>query len=135
MRINENTGLVRANLMNRSGDHTGNAVWLNRAAIQHFRLQYWSWSHFADFHDHIHKGSILDLKAPMGKFTVDVAKQTPLVLIAGGIGVTPLLSWRVAILPFIGEQNLYNRFRLDQPWDSPHNIALLPLMPALGRSW
>ena len=30
----------------------------------------------------------------------------------------PLLSWRVAILPYIGQQGLYNRFNLDEPWDS-----------------
>lgn len=42
---------------------------------------------------------------------------------------TPLLSWRVAILPFLDEQALYEQFRLDEPWDSPHNRALIPLMP------
>jgi hypothetical protein len=36
----------------------------------------------------------------------------------------PLLSWRVHILPFIGEAQLYERFKLDEPWDSPHNIEL-----------
>jgi hypothetical protein len=42
-----------------------------------------------------------------------------------------LLSWRVAILPFIGEQELYQRFKLDEPWDSPHNKALLKKMPRI----
>ena len=42
---------------------------------------------------------------------------------------TPLLSWRVAILPQLGYQSLYDRFRKDEPWDSPHNLALLPEMP------
>ena len=41
----------------------------------------------------------------------------------------PLLSWRVAILPFLGEEDLYKKFRLDEAWDSPNNIKLLPLMP------
>ncbi len=45
----------------------------------------------------------------------------------------PLLSWRVHILPFIEEGNLYDRFKLDEPWDSPHNLALLELMPATYR--
>ena len=40
-----------------------------------------------------------------------------------------LLSWRVAILPQLGYQSLYDRFRLDEPWDSPHNFALLAQMP------
>lgn len=44
---------------------------------------------------------------------------------------SPLLSWRVHILPYLGdeEQALYRKFRLDEPWDSPHNKQLLPLMP------
>jgi prepilin-type processing-associated H-X9-DG protein len=41
----------------------------------------------------------------------------------------PLLSWRVALLPYLGEDNLVKQFRLDEPWDSPHNKALLPKMP------
>ena len=36
----------------------------------------------------------------------------------------PLLSWRVAILPFIEQDNLYRQFKLDEPWDSEHNIKL-----------
>jgi hypothetical protein len=42
----------------------------------------------------------------------------------------PLLSWRVLILPQLGEEELFNEFRLDEPWDSPHNIELLPRMPS-----
>jgi prepilin-type processing-associated H-X9-DG protein len=42
----------------------------------------------------------------------------------------PLLSWRVAILPYLEQQDLYSKFHLDEPWDSPHNKALIPLMPA-----
>jgi len=41
----------------------------------------------------------------------------------------PLLSWRVAILPYIEQENLFKQFHLDEPWDSPHNIELLRLMP------
>jgi hypothetical protein len=33
----------------------------------------------------------------------------------------PLLSWRVLILPYLGEEALYKKFKLDEPWDSPHN--------------
>lgn len=35
-----------------------------------------------------------------------------------------LLSWRVAILPFIEQDNLYKQFHLDEPWDSEHNKKL-----------
>ncbi len=49
----------------------------------------------------------------------------------------PLLSWRVAILPYIECQSLYNKFKLDEPWDSPHNKALIKEMPQtyLCPSW
>lgn len=40
----------------------------------------------------------------------------------------PLLSWRVAILPFIEQEPLYRSFDLDQPWDHPTNKKLIPLM-------
>jgi RNA polymerase sigma factor (sigma-70 family) len=43
----------------------------------------------------------------------------------------PLLSWRVALLPFLEQKALYERFHLDEPWDSPHNKALLKEMPAV----
>jgi RNA polymerase sigma factor (sigma-70 family) len=40
-----------------------------------------------------------------------------------------LLSWRVAILPFLDQKELYSRFRLNEPWDSLHNKKLLREMP------
>ncbi len=44
-----------------------------------------------------------------------------------------LYSWRVELLPYLEEDHLYRRFRLDEPWDSPENIKLLPSMPRLYR--
>ncbi len=43
----------------------------------------------------------------------------------------PLLSWRVYLLPYLGEegQALYEEFHLDEPWDSDHNKQLLSEMP------
>jgi len=43
----------------------------------------------------------------------------------------PLLSWRVAILPYVDQQGLYERFKLDEPWDSPHNLPLSRTIPAI----
>jgi RNA polymerase sigma factor (sigma-70 family) len=43
----------------------------------------------------------------------------------------PLLSWRVALLPFLGENELAREFKMDEPWDSPHNKKLLAKMPQL----
>jgi hypothetical protein len=46
----------------------------------------------------------------------------------------PLLSWRVHLLPMLDERALYEEFRLGEPWDSPHNAALIPRMPKVYRS-
>lgn len=43
----------------------------------------------------------------------------------------PGLSWRVAILPFLEQDNLFKSFKLDEPWDSEANAKLIPLMPKL----
>jgi hypothetical protein len=41
----------------------------------------------------------------------------------------PLLSWRVLLLPYLEQKDLYNQFKLDEPWDSPHNKKLLAKIP------
>jgi hypothetical protein len=43
----------------------------------------------------------------------------------------PLLSWRVLILPYLEQADLYGQFHLDEPWDSEHNRKLIPMMPAV----
>ena len=45
----------------------------------------------------------------------------------------PLLSWRVLILPFLEQGAVYKEFHLDEPWDSPHNRALIAKMPQVYR--
>ncbi|WP_197439648.1 DUF1559 family PulG-like putative transporter [Calycomorphotria hydatis] len=45
----------------------------------------------------------------------------------------PLLSWRVHLLPFLDEEELYNQFHFDEPWDSPHNKTLINKMPDAFR--
>ena len=52
--------------------------------------------------------------------------------IAAGKGVG--LSWRVAVLPYLGEDALYREFKLDEPWDSPANRPLVERMPAVFAS-
>lgn len=43
----------------------------------------------------------------------------------------PLLSWRVAILPYMEDDDakLARAFKLDEPWDSAHNKALVAKLP------
>ncbi|MCA9261672.1 MAG: DUF1559 domain-containing protein, partial [Planctomycetales bacterium] len=39
-------------------------------------------------------------------------------------------SWRVAILPYMDQQALFERYRFDQPWDSPSNREVLKDAPS-----
>lgn len=43
----------------------------------------------------------------------------------------PLHSWRVALLPYIGESKLYLQIRHDEPWDSEWNSQFHDQMPAI----
>ncbi|OWK38341.1 RNA polymerase sigma factor [Fimbriiglobus ruber] len=46
----------------------------------------------------------------------------------------PLLSWRVAILPQLEQDVLYDQFKFNEPWDSPHNRRLIAYMPRVFRA-
>lgn len=37
---------------------------------------------------------------------------------------TPMHSWRVLILPYLDENGLYEQYNMDEPWDSPGNLAV-----------
>ncbi len=43
----------------------------------------------------------------------------------------PLLSWRVHLLPYLDQDDLYKQFKLDEPWDSAHNRPLVAKIPAV----
>jgi hypothetical protein len=45
----------------------------------------------------------------------------------------PILSWRVALLPQLGHKELFQRFRLNEPWDGPNNRKLLAEMPDIYK--
>ncbi|MEM7312184.1 MAG: DUF1559 domain-containing protein, partial [Planctomycetota bacterium] len=45
----------------------------------------------------------------------------------------PLHSWRVLILPYLDEVELYEKFNLDEPWDSPANLTAAENMPEVYR--
>ncbi len=44
------------------------------------------------------------------------------------------LSWRVHLLPFLEQNDLFQQFHLDEAWDSPHNKTLLEKMPDVYRA-
>ena len=50
------------------------------------------------FHDQVQEGDILDIRAPSGGFFLDESHEHPVVLIGGGVGVTPLVSMLNAIV-------------------------------------
>jgi hypothetical protein len=41
----------------------------------------------------------------------------------------PMHSWRVLILPQLGEHGLYGRYDFNEPWDGPNNGPLARVMP------
>jgi beta-lactamase regulating signal transducer with metallopeptidase domain len=43
-------------------------------------------------------------------------------------------SWRVELLPYLDEQKLYQRYKLDEPWDGEHNKQLVNEVPAAFHS-
>ena len=46
----------------------------------------------------------------------------------------PLLSWRVTLLPQLAGKGLYQRFHLDEPWDSEHNKPLITQIPSIYQN-
>ncbi|MEQ1612747.1 MAG: 2Fe-2S iron-sulfur cluster-binding protein [Hyphomicrobiaceae bacterium] len=54
------------------------------------------------FHDEVHEGDVLRVKAPAGAFFIDPDATVPAVFIAGGVGITPMMSmvsWALAEQP------------------------------------
>ena len=62
----------------------------------------------------------------------DTWKCFPPAYIADANG-KPMHSWRVLILPYMEQRALYEQYRFDEPWDSPHNRALAGRMPPQYR--
>lgn len=59
------------------------------------------------FHDRLQVGDIIDVKAPSGNFHLDVESRTPVVLIGGGIGVTPALSIMNYLIQAPGKREIW----------------------------
>ncbi len=74
------------------------------------------------------KNQLKSLAQALSLYATTNNNQLPPATICDG-GGRPLLSWRVAILPAIDQDNLFRQFNMSEPWDGPNNIKLLPLMP------
>lgn len=59
------------------------------------------------FHDRLQVGDIIDVKAPSGHFHLDVNSRSPVVLIGGGIGVTPAMSMLNYLLQAPGKRDVW----------------------------
>ncbi|MEP2718425.1 pyridoxamine 5'-phosphate oxidase family protein [Pseudophaeobacter sp.] len=49
-------------------------------------------------HDQIIPGDILEVKAPRGTFILDPSETRPAVLLAGGVGITPMIAMAIHVL-------------------------------------
>jgi nitric oxide dioxygenase len=49
-------------------------------------------------HDGVEEGTIVHVTAPMGEFTLDRQKATPVVLMSGGVGITPMASMLATLM-------------------------------------
>ena len=63
----------------------------------------------------------------------DTYRHLPPAVLYGPDGKTPY-SWRVALLPYLEQNELYKRYRFDEPWDGPNNRKLLARIPSVYRS-
>jgi hypothetical protein len=61
----------------------------------------------------------------------DVYKRLPPAALCDPQTGKPVLSWRVALLPFLEQKNLFNQFKLEEPWDGPNNKKLLGVVPPI----
>lgn len=66
------------------------------------------------FHDHVRVGDVLQVKAPSGHFTIDPDPNVPAVLVAGGIGITPMMSMLRWCLTRQPERHVYLYYGLRQ---------------------
>jgi hypothetical protein len=75
-----------------------------------------------------HRKNLRDLAFAMRTYMVRYNGEFPPAMSCDRVG-RPLYSWRVELLPYLGQQALFDRFHKDEPWDGPNNIRLLSQMP------
>ena len=81
-------------------------------------------------HDHFQVGSIVQARGPQGTFVVDASVQRPLVLLAAGVGVTPLLSM---LRHVVYEGQRTRRTRPTYLFQSARNMAERPFVAELAQ--
>ncbi|MDQ0970399.1 nitric oxide dioxygenase [Neobacillus niacini] len=57
-------------------------------------------------HDKVKEGDILEVSAPAGDFVLDTIRNTPVVLLSGGVGLTPMVSMLKTVVDVQPERNV-----------------------------
>ena len=73
------------------------------------------------------RGNLERIAAALKQYEIEHGTLPP-AFIADATG-KPMHSWRVLILPQLGERGLHDRYNFNEPWDGPNNIQLVGLMP------
>ncbi|WP_273819700.1 pyridoxamine 5'-phosphate oxidase family protein [Pseudomonas asplenii] len=81
-------------------------------------------------HDHLQVGDLLEARAPQGHFTVASSAPRPLVLLAAGVGITPLLSMLREVV-YQGQRT--RRMRPTVLFLSARSLAELPFTEELDE--
>ena len=76
------------------------------------------------FTDVVKEGDILNVKAPTGHFFLDMTKTNPVVLLAGGVGITPMLSMANAIAASGSKREVYFFFGVRNVREHIHKSEL-----------
>ena len=76
------------------------------------------------FTDTVKEGDILNVKAPTGHFFLDMTKTNPVVLLAGGVGITPMLSMANAIAASGSKREVYFFFGVRNVREHIHKAEL-----------
>jgi uncharacterized protein len=76
------------------------------------------------FTDVVKTGDILNVKAPTGHFFLDMAKMNPIVLLAGGVGITPMLCMANAIAASGSKREAYFFFGVRNVREHIHKAEL-----------
>ena len=76
------------------------------------------------FTDTVKEGDILNVKAPTGHFFLDMTKTNPIVLLAGGVGITPMLSMANAIAASGSKREVYFFFGVRNVREHIHKAEL-----------
>jgi len=76
------------------------------------------------FTDVVKEGDILNVKAPTGHFFLDMTKTNPVVLLAGGVGITPMLSMANAIAASGSKREVYFFFGVRNVREHIHKAEL-----------